>query len=981
MRSCPKCGGKEVLPLVYGKKGDQSKSIQKKIENGEILLVSREPAGSPNLACRSCGFKWRAGMLPLKYLKKVRFRLDELAEDGTKLGDRIIDIYPEGQVKYYCHIGTDTKVSVAISGQVYKKSVNELLKKLEEMKRMDRSFSQDPGGRWFCNLQMVYEGGDRFSQDGDDTARTIWNSIMDVATADREIKKELEKPLGSALSPEPVQSDGAGQESAAEESAERAIENADAPNPVSRVPFIKTEVCGYEVHIPEEYRKLNSLPEDPAGSAAYGFQNENCSCFVLFSTVAKEKAMPFGDIMSVSRGIHQHLSEQQGVVEIQSLRTAAGNEYTYTIVKTGKEPSGVQYTLTLHIDQPEEVLQVQGFFEEQGTTGLRDTFGYEAAVRNGLVKAGSFEGWAEDPYDPDYRKGLLRNLSENEELDSQFPSHPLSVLRGFLKMLLNQGQDEYEDPGRALKTAGIDLKAVEDAVNDILPGLSMYVRDLDLDRNCEAAYQPGSIIMERGFTDASFRVMGMKTSHRISILSNHMADFGDFEHDTGWGLFVANHHSHFKVLDVFKYRGKTQILLLHLPDDERWRAFQNITLSLEKKMIEDCRQRFKNKCLQEIVPELAGEDWLDRCRNPIGMDEQGRLFDINELPGELSENVKQVDYHITVRLIMGKLTGEAEKDIAFLKAQMEKYKDHPMGSEIIKACARKLFDLLPEDQKKKLGSVIDNEQDLLRERLDNARRLMLENKPEEAKQLIDSLAGEADEYPMFREDNVSQFFLFREWFEEYLYRVMYQPRKEVRRAEYPFDEIYALQGSMYIDLKDLGKAREALKKALSWNPLNTQNAFEYAETFKIEGNMETFLEETRRIQKFAIHSKDVARFLRNIGYYFIETGQPEEAMMCYARSLLYDRESLNATDEINVLHKVYKIEPAMPDAVACRTFSEKYGFSLGADEFVLGQMYNCGKHFQETNETDGAKYCFSLLYDLTEDPHIKEILDALPGEN
>lgn len=42
------------------------------------------------------------------------------------------------------------------------------------------------------------------------------------------------------------------------------------------------------------------------------------------------------------------------------------------------------------------------------------------------------------------------------------------------------------------------------------------------------------------------------------------------------------------------------------------------------------------------------------------------------------------------------------------------------------------------------------------------------------------------------------------------YRHMYDLKVELRRANYPFDEIYSLQGSMYIKLKDLDKVREVL---------------------------------------------------------------------------------------------------------------------------------------------------------------------------
>lgn len=52
-----------------------------------------------------------------------------------------------------------------------------------------------------------------------------------------------------------------------------------------------------------------------------------------------------------------------------------------------------------------------------------------------------------------------------------------------------------------------------------------------------------------------------------------MLDISEYEQGTNWGLCVADHESRFKVLDVYEYEGKTQITLLHLLDDDRWRIF------------------------------------------------------------------------------------------------------------------------------------------------------------------------------------------------------------------------------------------------------------------------------------------------------------------------------------------------------------------------------------------------------------------------
>lgn len=174
----------------------------------------------------------------------------------------------------------------------------------------------------------------------------------------------------------------------------------------------------------------------------------------------------------------------------------------------------------------------------------------------------------------------------------------------------------------------IDLEQMEQVINEILPGLAMFVRDVDLPSACQEKYKPEMIIMERGFTDASNRVMGMVTTHRFAILSNHMADFRPYEHGTNWGLFVAQCGSHFKVLDVYEFQGRTQITLLHLPDDERWKLFEEVKISLEDQIAEMSRQRFETKSVMDPVPELTTKMWLDRCASPLGMDDHGNLFNL-----------------------------------------------------------------------------------------------------------------------------------------------------------------------------------------------------------------------------------------------------------------------------------------------------------------------------------------------------------------
>lgn len=202
------------------------------------------------------------------------------------------------------------------------------------------------------------------------------------------------------------------------------------------------DCCGQLVLLPGDFRQLQRNPEDPADSAVFGKQTEGTSCFLVIFPNDFSKAMPFEDDKSIAEEIHRKLGGKQGLIEIVSRRDNNGHECVYTVVKTLKKPSGVQYNLTMQIRYPERLLQIQGFFDEGRTTGIRDAMVLELAMRTGQIQQGSLDGWSKDPFDENYKNGIPRNLSESEEYDQLFPDHPLSVLRRTVRTILQLPEPE-----------------------------------------------------------------------------------------------------------------------------------------------------------------------------------------------------------------------------------------------------------------------------------------------------------------------------------------------------------------------------------------------------------------------------------------------------------------------------------------------------------------------------------------------------------
>lgn len=180
--------------------------------------------------------------------------------------------------------------------------------------------------------------------------------------------------------------------------------------------------------VPDYFQQIDSTPDDPEGSIAIMTQSEMTLCFALLYPLRADEAMPFNEAM-VIEDIRQMLDESQGIVEVKSGENK-GQRFIYSIVRSFKEedgvPAGIQYILCLDIETGGKILHLQGYFDEAGVTGVRESMVY---IMQGREGDSALEGWAQDPYDPTYKTGALSNVSENAQFDSMFPAHPLSMAR------------------------------------------------------------------------------------------------------------------------------------------------------------------------------------------------------------------------------------------------------------------------------------------------------------------------------------------------------------------------------------------------------------------------------------------------------------------------------------------------------------------------------------------------------------------------
>ena len=330
-----------------------------------------------------------------------------------------------------------------------------------------------------------------------------------------------------------------------------------------------------------------------------------------------------------------------------------------------------------------------------------------------------------------------------------------------------------------------------------------------------------------------------------------------------------------------------------------------------------------------------------------------------------------------IRKITAGLTGEWEHDGKYLQEQMDLYKEHDLAKEILRACGRMLYDVMPDDLKKEIKDASQKEQFGYQQIMEEVRFNIYKKNYSKALKLIEGLVGNLEEARPYANDSVSEYFTFDEYFEEILYDFRNNPERELRRAQLPFSEIYFYYGNILFELKQYEEAKSALDKALRWNPMNANIAYERTELEKQTGNLEEFFTRTKAIMRNAYKSVDVARGYRNIAYYLVEKKEWAAAKTCLMLSLQYDKNNQSAHSELYYIDAKTRrhIEPLNQDAMYA--FFKENDIQLGPDDDVLGLAYNYGKHFLDEKGYDAAEYFLNIVYDLTDDTEIKTMIEEV----
>ena len=206
--------------------------------------------------------------------------------------------------------------------------------------------------------------------------------------------------------------------------------------------------------------------------------------------------------------------------------------------------------------------------------------------------------------------------------------------------------------------------------------------------------------------------------------------------------------------------------------------------------------------------------------------------------------------------------------------------------------------------------------------------------------------------------------------------------RSVFNVSVDIDYAYYALGVIEVENKNLSKARDYLRKAIEWNPVYVDAYFEYAETFKMEGNLETFYTVTNNTYDKIFLPGHLARYYRNLGYYFIEKENYNLATCLFLHSLSFEETDMAKSEIMYIKQLSGSLNIPEPDVTKqileenniptfiskrCYALLDKHGLLNSEEEHFCprcGDNVNkddlfcskCGMNLKE-NEDDTLAFC------------------------
>lgn len=335
-----------------------------------------------------------------------------------------------------------------------------------------------------------------------------------------------------------------------------------------------------------------------------------------------------------------------------------------------------------------------------------------------------------------------------------------------------------------------------------------------------------------------------------------------------------------------------------------------------------------------------------------------------------------------MQAITSGLTNDPKHDLPYLKEQLETYKDHPLGQEILRACGRLIWGMMPQDKVEELELIMGNDQKAVQATLDEVMFNLKMGNREKALQLIEPLAQKyarlMDE-GWGQDDSQSAYFDFNSPVEQIVWAIHSNETREFRKVPAPYTRIFMYCASCLYDAGRHEEAIEYLQRAIRWNPSNPILRFELGENYKRMGDITNYDCILDELHPYIATPEDLARYHRAKGYVAIERGFFKLAAAHLVISTYFEQ-SATAQSEIMFIKAKYGEDYTGMTLHDAAEVLGKNDQPIGANERTLGGMVQLLRLATDHDDIELAYQLARDLYMLTGDEEFADIAKRLDAQ-
>lgn len=259
--------------------------------------------------------------------------------------------------------------------------------------------------------------------------------------------------------------------------------------------------------------------------------------------------------------------------------------------------------------------------------------------------------------------------------------------------------------------------------------------------------------------------------------------------------------------------------------------------------------------------------------------------------------------------------------------------------------------------------------------IDYAEDLLAEGELDTARMLLEELAAEAGEYADTAciATEARQWFSFANPFDRLAYRRVERDPRELTQVDAPLDRLYAALAYVYVQKRDYELARDALKQAVRWNPMNCAHRLNLAEVYRALGDTREWAALSASVLERAATPQALARAFANLGHFFLSCDKLPAAEGCRRAAIRAYADDAAATALASHLDREHPELAELSDADA-NAVVEGEGLATGANAEIAVCLLMCATDAADEGDRNEATRLTLLARDLIGAPACEALL-------